>query len=253
MLFEALALNEELSGREAQSSRHQLFNWWHDWLAKNTLAKTESARLQQLIDLVYGELGFCGNWKDFFNSDNVYLDKVIQNRRGTSASLALVVSYFARKFDLPMDMLNLPGCFVLRFNLSEECYFDPFNGEILSLHEVELKLRGYKGDLARLTGDYLQPLERKQVLIRWLSALKSSLIREDEFEPALHVSEMLLRFNPEDPHEMRDRGFLFQQLNCATVAIHDYEYFIEKCPKDPVADLLKVQIRSLEQDSSTIH
>ncbi|MFM2483380.1 SirB1 family protein [Celerinatantimonas sp. YJH-8] len=253
MLFEALALNEELSGREAQSCRHQLFRWWHQWLSDYSLATTSKARLDQLIDLVYDQLGFRGNWRDFFNSDNVYLDKVIHLRLGTSASLALVVSYFARKFELPMDILDLPGCFVLRFNFDDDYYFDPFNGEILSLHEVELKLRGYKGDLARLTSDHLRPLESRQVIIRWLSSLKSALIREDQFEEALRVSETLLRFNPEDPHEMRDRGFLFQQLDCANVAIHDYEYFIEKCPKDPVADLLKVQIRSLEQDSSTIH
>lgn len=253
MLIEALALNEELSGRESQSSRHQLFSWWNEWTENHELAVSDDARLQQLIELVYGKLGFSGNWKNFFNSQNIFLDTVIERRFGTSASLALLVSYFADKFNLNYEFINLPGCFVLRFNFERDVYFDPFSAEILSLHEVELKLRGYKGDLARLNGEHLRSLEHNEVMIRWLSALKSALIREDKFEPALRVSEALLRFNPDDPHEMRDRGFLFQQLDCASVAIHDYEYFIEKCPKDPVADLLKIQIRSLEQESATIH
>ncbi|CAG8998092.1 MAG: hypothetical protein CENE_00023 [Candidatus Celerinatantimonas neptuna] len=253
MLFEALALNEELSGRESQSCHHQLFNWWCQWVNEYALASTPQARLEQLVTLVYQKLSFCGNWKNFFKSDNVYLDKVIENRMGTSASLALVISYFAKKFDLKVDMLNIPGCFVLCFQADKSYYFDPFSGEFLSLHEVELKLRGYKGDLARLGPEYLQPLTQQEILIRWLSALKSALIREDQYEVALRVSQALLRFNPEDPHEMRDRGFLFQQLDCANVAIHDYEYFIEKCPKDPVADLLKIQIRSLAQEPTTIH
>ncbi|MFM2485246.1 SirB1 family protein [Celerinatantimonas yamalensis] len=253
MLFEALALNEELSGRESQRSRHQLFNWWRNWLLQHTPATDANERLLQLIDLVYHELAFSGNWKDFFNSQNVYLDTMIEQRLGTSASLALLVSYFAHKLDLPCDVINLPGCFVLRFILDDDCYFDPFTGEQLTLREVELKLRGYKGDLARLTGDHLRALEQPEVMVRWLSALKSALIREDQFEGALRVSETLLQFNPDDPHEMRDRGFLFQQLDCANVAIHDYEYFIEKCPRDPVADLLKIQIRSLEQEPSTLH
>lgn len=254
MLFEALALNKELSARESQHCRQQLFDWWHDWLKQHTPSPLGYERLVQLHELVYGELGFSGNWKDFFKSDNVYLDRVIERRLGSSTSLALIVSYFADKLELPWSIINLPGCFVMHFALdSKDVYFDPFTGEELTLNDVELKLRGYKGDLARLNGDYLRALDSKEVLMRWLTALKSALIREDNFEPALQVSQILLRFNPEDPNEMRDRGFLFQQLDCPSVAIHDYEFFIEKCPKDPVADLLKIQIRSLEQEAATLH
>ena len=44
---------------------------------------------------------------------------------------------------------------------------------------------------------------------------------------------------PGDPLETRDRGFIYEQLDCPRFAADDFEYFIEQCPDDPVADVLK--------------
>lgn len=254
MFFQVAALNAEISGSDEQTCRLSLFQWWSDWVAEHEIADDIFERTQQLCDLVYSQLGFRGDWEDFFNSDNVLLDKVLVTRRGTSTSLAIVVLYFAGKLDLDACILAMPGHSVVRFGRAEKhLYLDPFDGKLLSRHELELKLRCHQGDLARLTPEHMRGLSSSEAVQRWLVALKSAFIRESNFEMALRVSQILLRYNPGDPHEMRDRGFLFQQLDCTNVAINDYEFFIEQCPDDPVAKLLRHQIRALEEHNATIH
>ena len=54
---------------------------------------------------------------------------------------------------------------------------------------------------------------------------------------------------------MRDRGFIFQQLDCFKLASSDFEYFIEQYPEDPIVMLLKQQIKKMkiEKHTQTIH
>ncbi len=59
--------------------------------------------------------------------------------------------------------------------------------------------------------------------------------------------------NPEDPYEIRDRWLIFAQLECGHVALNDLTYFVEQCPKDPVSEMIKVQIHSVEQEQITLH
>ena len=70
---------------------------------------------------------------------------------------------------------------------------------------------------------------------------------------ALACSDLALLINPEDPHEIRDRGYIYQQLDCCHAAAEDYSYFIEQCPEDPAADLLKLQVQALNAEPLTLH
>ena len=46
---------------------------------------------------------------------------------------------------------------------------------------------------------------------------------------------------------------IFQQLDCDWVAADDYEYFITQCPDDPAAELLKLQVKVLTEQSPVFH
>lgn len=70
---------------------------------------------------------------------------------------------------------------------------------------------------------------------------------------ALACSDLALLINPEDPHEIRDRGYIYQQLDCCHAAAGNYSYFIEQCPEDPAADLLKLQVQALNAEPLTLH
>lgn len=56
--------------------------------------------------------------------------------------------------------------------LEGEVYVDPFNGDELSLHRIELLLRGALGNLATLSDDHLQPCGQWEIIERLLNVSK---------------------------------------------------------------------------------
>jgi len=83
--------------------------------------------------------------------------------------------------------------------------------------------------------------------------LKSALLREERYTLALRCTDLALTFVPDDPYEIRDRGYIYQQLDCHQVAMSDYQFFIDNCPDDPAAELLKTQMHALSHSTVTLH
>jgi len=100
---------------------------------------------------------------------------------------------------------------------------------------------------------YVKRENRRRRGERLLNVSKGALLREDRMPEALRCSELLLRMKPGDPLETRDRGFIYEQLDCPRQAADDFEYFIEQCPDDPVADVLKVQLAALDLSPKPLH
>ena len=55
----------------------------------------------------------------------------------------------------------------------------PLTGDELSLHHIELLLRGALGNLATLSSDHLQPAGQWEIIERLLNVSKGALLRED--------------------------------------------------------------------------
>lgn len=254
MIFRILSFEEEISGQSTLAVRKELHRLWLDWLKLNPIEEGLVARFEQLQRLFYKDLSFSGDWQAYYHSQNLLIGEVVHRRCGNATSLALLLHYFARKLDIECQIITFPAQTILAFNLAgNTVYFDAFSGEPKTHAELEVIHRGFKGDLARLKERDLTPLASAKMTERWLSELKRVCLREDNFEMALSVSQVLLRLKPGDPHEMRDRGFIYQQLDCTNVAINDFEYFIEQCPDDPLSKILKVQIHSMDSQPAILH
>lgn len=72
-------------------------------------------------------------------------------------------------------------------------------------------------------------------------------------EMALKVCETLLLLEPEEPYEIRDRGLILAHLDCDHAALPDLTYFVEHCPEDPIAEMIKIQIYSLNDQPVVLH
>ena len=101
--------------------------------------------------------------------------------------------------------------------------------------------------------EHLKSVDNPTVIGRWLALLKSALLREERYTLALKCTDLALTFVPDDPYEIRDRGFIYQQLDCHQVALTDYQYFIDQCPDDPAAELLKNQVNAMSETQVTLH
>lgn len=165
---------------------------------------------------------------------------------------AAIIQYVANACELEVEIVYLPEKIMVRI-LCDDVYsivFDPVNGESLNWQELEQGLDELGGDPSRV---FLEPMEQESIVVEYLTGLKSSLIHEQRFDQALKCVDLLLSMRPDDPFERRDRGFLLHQLDCFKVAYDDYQYFVEQCPKDPAAQLLKLQLDKISVKDTVLH
>lgn len=214
----------------------------------------EVEKRDQLLYLFYQQLGFAGNWRKWLELDSVLLHKVISSRNGVPLSLGTVFIYFAEHFEVDVKGILFPGQFVLRFGSEKEAvYVDPADGQVLTQHKLQVLLRGIEGNHALLTDDDLLEVNNEMHYLRLLQVLKAALIRDEHFSYALRCIDLILELEPDEPYEIRDRGFLLQQLDCKKLASEDFAYFIEQCPDDPITRVLKAQVEELGDANDTIH
>ena len=209
-------------------------------------------KLKSLLEHVYQKQGFKGDWKAFFKVKNALLSSVLARRKGVPISLGLLLIEMLTETGFIANGICFPSGFIVKVELeSDAIYIDPFNGEIVGFEQLELKVRGQLGNHARLSADMLQIDSKETIIKRYINVLKAAYIQADSIELALLCSDILLRFDPEDAFEVRDRGFLFQQLDCFKLASNDFTYFIKQCPEDPIVNLLKQQIKKMSAVDST--
>ena len=189
-------------------------------------------------------------------SDVLWLDKVLNNRQGSAVSLGAILLWIAQRLALPVVPVIFPTQMLLRADPeeSEEMWLiNPFNGETLNEHTLEVWLKGNISPVAELFNEDLDEADNAEVIRKLLDTLKSALMEERQMELALRTSEALLQFNPEDPYEIRDRGLIYAQLDCDHVALQDLNYFVEQCPEDPISEMIRAQINTISHKQITLH
>ena len=207
----------------------------------------ESMRFSQLVTLFFKQLAFSGDENDFFNSKYSLLDKVIDYRTGIPVTLSIVFCDLAQRLGFDAQGVNFPGHFIIRYQGKDDrsIFIDPLSGKSLDWQELEKLYLSIVGDTddEGMPPSALNVATTEEIVVRLLHNLKASFIREEKYQFALRAVDLLIRLCPDDPYERRDRGFLLHELECPQVAKADYQFFIEQCPQDPSAQLLKLQMR----------
>jgi len=214
----------------------------------------DKAKVQALLDILYQQQGYQGDWKAFFKVKNALVSRVFARRKGIPISLGILLLDFLALGGFDAQGICFPSGFIVRVNLEDEIvYIDPFVGELVDWGQLELRVRGQLGNHAKLTLDMLKPDNHEAIIKRFINVLKAAYIQAEKVELALLCSDILLRLDPNDAFEVRDRGFLFQQLDCLSLARDDFEFFIEQHPKDPMVNILQKQIQSMNFEAQVIH
>jgi regulator of sirC expression with transglutaminase-like and TPR domain len=211
-------------------------------------------KLLALLDILYKQQGYEGDWRAFFKVKNALISRVFARRKGIPISLGILLLDFLQLCDFDAQGICFPSGFLIRINLEDELlYLDPFTGELASWELLELRVRGQLGNHAKLTLDMVQPDSNETIVKRFINVLKAAYIQADNIEVALLCSDILLRLDPDDAYEVRDRGFLFQQLDCLSLARNDFEFFMKQHPKDPMVHILQKQIQDMNFDNQIMH
>lgn len=215
----------------------------------------EKARFNAFLRLFYREWGFQGDNDSYFSSENVFIDKVLQRKKGIPVSLGALLLFIGRKLGFPIEGIAFPTQFLLvvKWPYEEPDYVNPFDGEYVVKPTLLCWLKGAEGLLATLKPEHFKIADTSTIIGRWLAVLKGALVREERYTQALICSDMALSLVPNDPYERRDRGFIYQQLDCYQIARQDYEFFIKQCPDDPGAQVLKLQMNALNDEPVVVH
>ncbi|TKI05592.1 invasion regulator SirB1 [Martelella alba] len=215
----------------------------------------QDEQLDKLLTLFYRTWGFGGVGGVYRLSDALWLDQVLERRQGLPTSLGVILLHIAQGMGIPLAPVIFPTQMILRADwLDGELWLiNPIDGDTLDEHTLEIWLRGNIGPGVELTEEDLEEADNNTVARKLLDTLKTALMDEKQMELALNASEAMLEFDPEDPYEIRDRGLIYAQLECDHVALTDLNYFVEQCPEDPISEMIKVQIHTIEQKSVTLH
>ncbi|CAL4326237.1 invasion regulator SirB1 [Buchnera aphidicola] len=212
-------------------------------------------KLEKLLELFYVHWNFGGASGIYQVSDTLWIDNVLKTRKGTAVSLGILFLHIAQELKLPLNPVIFPTQLILRADWinKKKWLINPFNGDILDQHTLEVWLKGNISPTAELYENDLYKSESITVIRKMLDILKSALMEEKKMELALNVTNLLLHIDPNNPYEIRDRGLIYAQLECNHVALTDLIYFVEHCPEDPISEIIKVQIHSIEQKKVILH
>lgn len=222
--------------------------------AESTAQLSGLDRLNALCDEFYLQMGFSDAPEPVLGAKRVLLDRVIRLRTGMPVSLAILLQEAAAYAGLTLELIDFPGYPLLRFDDSGHSYFiDPINGEVLVGEQVQGRFEDLTEDSLDFGWEMLEVADQKSLLVRYLSELKHAFINDLAFADALTVVQMILHLLPDDPYEIRDRGYVFEELDCQQAAVDDYQYFVEQCPDDPSAQLLRLQLETWATPTHTLH
>jgi regulator of sirC expression with transglutaminase-like and TPR domain len=212
-------------------------------------------RVVALNQYLFEDLGFQGNTEEYYDPRNSYLNDVIDRRTGIPLTLGVLYMALGRRLGLPLEGVSFPGHFLVRLRLrAGTLVLDPFAGGV-PLSEAELRAR-----LARVIppgatenvpvsqlplDQFLEAATNRQILARLLRNLKGIYRDADKPERVLEVLNRMVLVAPEAAAELRDRGLVYQRLECYRAAFKDLSDYAERMPDAPDYDEVRVKLMEL--------
>lgn len=222
--------------------------------ARVEAADTDAGRLRALIEFLAREQRFVGNQDDYYDRRNSFLNEVLDRRTGIPITLAVVYIEVARRAGLRVDGIGFPGHFLAKLRGEADIVFDPYFAQVLNEEQCARRLQAVMGHETVFDRSYLRRATSREILVRMLRNLKQVYLQAREYEPALACSERILLVQPELPQELRDRGMLYQQLECFAAAQADLERFLALAPNDDSAGVVREKLIEIRRHGgATLH
>lgn len=232
-------------------------------LAKRVREKVVSQSPPNMIvalnQILFEEEGFYGNVDHYYDPKNSFLNDVLDRKTGIPITLSIIYLEVGQRLGLPLKGVSFPGHFLVKLEISTHSILvlDPFlKGIPLSeitlnqrLEEVQGKGRSGKVFLRQA----LQTASTQDILVRMLRNLKDIYLRSEQWTKLLPIMEQLLIINPNLGEEWRDRGMIYQRLECARAAVSDYEQYLSIEPFAPDSDFIEEQIHHLTNKIKRFH
>ena len=217
---------------------------------------TPETIIAALNQFLFQELGFSGNAKYYYDPRNSFLNDVLDRKTGIPLTLSIVYMEVGRRLGLNLQGVPFPGHFVVKLELKDgQVILDPFSGgATLSEEQLKDRLHRVRGRPTRRPIDrFLVRAGKKEILVRMLRNLKAIYLHQEEFAKALAVVQRILLVLPDLAEELRDRGLLYERLECAQSALQDYKRYIELEPYAPDVREIRNRMIDIGKTSTALH
>jgi regulator of sirC expression with transglutaminase-like and TPR domain len=161
----------------------------------------------------------------------------------------------ARRAGLDVEGVGLPGHFVVRIRTPRRpLLVDPFHsGTLLTEKDCQDRLDRIFGGKVKVEPRMLEPCRHREMLERILRNLKAVYVRDEDLSRALRVVDLLVRIQPGNADDLRDRGALYAALDCYGLAARDLESYLALAPKAPDAEEIETRVAELRQKAELVN
>jgi len=189
--------------------------------------------LQELLSAVYDRHGFRGNRESYYDPRNSFLNDVLDRKLGIPLSLGIVLLEVGWRLDLPLEGVNFPGHFLVRFRGDAiDLLIDPYDGGAVRFEDEaqELLDRVY-GGMVQVQESFLKTSTKREMLVRLLVNLKSIYLNVRDHTRALAVVERIQLIRPIAPGEIRDKGVILARLGRKEEALEQLQAYLSVAPE----------------------
>lgn len=214
------------------------------------------SRVVALNRLLFEELGYTGNTREYYDPRNSYLNEVMERRTGIPITLSILYMEVGRRIGLPLEGVSFPGHFLVRLKLrGGVLMLDPFaGGEPQSEDDLRERLERV---IPREAADpipvaelpleqFLDAASNRQIIARVLRNLKGIYREKDQPERMLQVLNRILVLTPGASAELRDRGYVYQRLEAFRAALQDLTAYLEREPDAADEDDVRARLVDLK-------
>ncbi len=162
-------------------------------IEKDHADASERARIALLHAELFEHMGFTGNADAYYIPENSYLPWIIGNKRGIPISLTLLLKCLARRLQIQVDGINVPGHFLAAVRESDgtTLIVDPFHrGRILSAKEAGDFVSDMLGRQVEYDPALLPIATHGQWLLRMLGSLRAVFTNQDRPDDARAMQEL---------------------------------------------------------------
>ena len=191
----------------------------------------EATRLSALNKFLFEELGFHGSRTNYYHQSNSYLNEVIDDREGLPIMLSVLYMDMARRIDLNVVGVGLPGHFVVRHEpkKGKPQLIDPFDrGRVWTDEEATRQVKSrIPGPLDKT---FLESQPKRAILIRMLRNLMGVAGAKEDAESLLSYIETVLVIDPDSAEDRWFRAVLRFQTGRIDEAIDDTTWLLKERP-----------------------
>jgi len=201
---------------------------------------SEQDRLKALNRTLFDEMGFHGSRTNYYHRSNSFLNEVIDDREGLPITLSLLYMEMARRLDLNVVGVGLPGHFVVRFepDEGESQLVDVFEGaKRMSIDEAHKMIRsrlnydGAEDDFKRIAAEFLKAAPPKAILVRMLNNLRGVAEEDGDVDAVLRYLNTILVIAPDNLQSRARRIDIEIRSGRLQEALVDIDWMLDKRPE----------------------